>query len=110
MVGWLNVEYNTMKKVGYKQRCKSLGNVVKQRKAACVCKAGTGLVWFKHDLRVQDHPGLLMAAQRPGNNICVYIFDVECVSSTDSEKDLHFLHSTGTSIPCWLKNLYSCRT
>ena len=36
---------------------------------------GTRLVWFKHDLRVDDHPGLVAAAAPGGRALCVYVLD-----------------------------------
>lgn len=36
------------------------------------------MLWFKHDLRVDDHPGLLHAAATPGlsHTCCVFVVDV----------------------------------
>ena len=36
---------------------------------------GPALVWFKRDLRVDDHPGLIMAASRHRVVVPLYVFD-----------------------------------
>ena len=40
--------------------------------------AGATVVWFKQDLRVDDHPGLIAAAA-DGRAVCVYVIDPACM-------------------------------
>lgn len=40
---------------------------------------GTAVLWFKHDLRIDDHPGLL-AASRHRTLIPLYVFDPRILS------------------------------
>ncbi|CAA6656217.1 unnamed protein product [Spirodela intermedia] len=42
---------------------------------ASVENGGPALVWFKRDLRVDDHPGLVMAASRHRVVVPIYVFD-----------------------------------
>lgn len=42
-------------------------------------KSGIAIVWFKHDLRIDDHPGLLAASRFP-NVIPLYVFDHRILS------------------------------
>ncbi|XP_074355151.1 uncharacterized protein LOC141693864 isoform X2 [Apium graveolens] len=51
---------------------------------ANVDKDGTAVVWYKQDLRVDDHPGL-MSASRFRNLIPVYVFDHRILSLYSEE-------------------------
>lgn len=47
-------------------------------------KSGTAILWFKHDLRIDDHPGLLAASRFP-NVIPLYVFDRRILSRFSDE-------------------------
>lgn len=48
-------------------------------------KSGTALLWFKHDLRVDDHPGLVAAASEHESVLPVYVFDRRILSRFSDE-------------------------
>lgn len=41
---------------------------------------GAAVLWFKHDLRIDDHPGLVAAASRYRTVIPLYVFDHRILS------------------------------
>ena len=41
---------------------------------------GAAILWFKHDLRIDDHPGLVAAASRYRTVIPLYVFDHRILS------------------------------
>jgi hypothetical protein len=41
--------------------------------------AGATVVWFKQDLRMDDHPGLMAAAADGRAAVCVYVIDPSCM-------------------------------
>lgn len=45
----------------------------------CVCLVLTGQLWYKNDLRVDDHPGLL-AACAAGGVAPVFVFDAKVLA------------------------------
>lgn len=47
-------------------------------------KSGVAIVWFKQDLRVEDHPGLVAAAQYRAI-VPIYVFDQRILS-----REFHF--------------------
>ena len=61
---------------------------------------GPCLLWFKNDLRVTDHPGLLEAASRSGGRgISVFVFDPEVYSPhLESEADVKWLREALVSL------------
>lgn len=42
-------------------------------------QTGTAILWFKHDLRIDDHPGLA-AASRFQDLVPLYVFDYRILS------------------------------
>ncbi|KAL9240392.1 hypothetical protein vseg_014617 [Gypsophila vaccaria] len=46
---------------------------------------GSAVVWFKHDLRVGDHGGVVSAASKHRNVVPVYVFDHRILSRYDDE-------------------------
>ena len=61
---------------------------------------GPCLLWFKNDLRVTDHPGLLEAASRSGGRVIpVFVFDPEVYSPhLESESDVKWLREALVSL------------
>lgn len=47
----------------------------------CSTLTDTAIVWFKHDLRTDDHPGLLTAASNFQSFVPIYVFDHRILSS-----------------------------
>jgi hypothetical protein len=47
--------------------------------AAGGSSSGATVVWFKQDLRVDDHPGLAAAAARGTGCVCVFVVDEQCL-------------------------------
>lgn len=45
---------------------------------------GTAVLWFKHDLRLDDHPGLAAAARFP-SLVPLYVFDCRIISRFSEE-------------------------
>lgn len=49
--------------------------------AASGPRSGAALVWFKNDLRVDDHPGLVAAVAKHETVVPLYVFDHRTLSS-----------------------------
>lgn len=47
--------------------------------AAAATNSGAAIVWYKHDLRIEDHPGLIAASQHP-TVVPLYVFDRRIIS------------------------------
>ena len=58
-----------------RNRCQ--GRIVASNAATPVRDGGTAaVVWFKHDLRIDDHPGLAAAVSEPRRPVVpLYVFD-----------------------------------
>ncbi|KAG6516025.1 hypothetical protein ZIOFF_026472 [Zingiber officinale] len=52
---------------------------------ADAARCGAALVWFKNDLRADDHPGLLAAAAKHKTVVPLYVFDCRTMSSLSDE-------------------------
>lgn len=52
---------------------------------------GPAILWYKHDLRIDDHPGLLAASQQHRTLVPLYVFDHRILS-----RMLSFLPLTGS--------------
>ncbi|XP_020571649.1 uncharacterized protein LOC110018628 [Phalaenopsis equestris] len=46
---------------------------------------GAAVVWYKHDLRVDDHPGLVAAASQLQSVVPLYVFDPRIISGLSDE-------------------------
>ncbi|KAL0907838.1 hypothetical protein M5K25_022281 [Dendrobium thyrsiflorum] len=46
---------------------------------------GASIVWYKHDLRVDDHPGLVAAASQQQAVVPLYVFDPRIISGLSDE-------------------------
>ncbi|XP_021730318.1 uncharacterized protein LOC110697260 [Chenopodium quinoa] len=46
---------------------------------------GAAVVWFKHDLRIDDHPGIVSAASNYSNVVPIYVFDPRILSRFPDE-------------------------
>ncbi|XP_057456991.1 uncharacterized protein LOC130747947 isoform X2 [Lotus japonicus] len=51
----------------------------------CRCSTATAILWFKHDLRTDDHPGLLAAASNFPSLVPLYVFDHRILSRFSDE-------------------------
>ncbi|XP_039689791.1 uncharacterized protein [Medicago truncatula] len=51
----------------------------------CSTATDTAIVWFKHDLRTDDHPGLLTAASNFQSLVPIYVFDHRILSRFSDE-------------------------
>ncbi|KAG0491955.1 hypothetical protein HPP92_005353 [Vanilla planifolia] len=49
------------------------------------CGTGAAVVWYKHDLRVDDHPGLVAAASQYQTVVPLYVFDHRIISGLSDE-------------------------
>ena len=47
--------------------------------------SSSSILWFKHDLRVDDHPGLIAAASNSQSLLPLYVFDHRILS-----REFHF--------------------
>ncbi|KAF3324987.1 Pheophytinase [Carex littledalei] len=66
---------------------------VRLSKVVVRAKGGNGeaaVVWFKNDLRIDDHPGLIEAVEKHESVIPLYVFD-PCILSDYSERMLGLL-------------------
>lgn len=52
--------------------------------SAYLCRVAVQLVWFKRDLRVDDHRPLV-AARRAGPVLCVYVFEPDVIALPESD-------------------------
>lgn len=50
------------------------------------------IVWFREDLRLQDHPALTAASEKGGRILCVYILDRSGATRCQGGASLWFLH------------------
>ncbi|KAL2550232.1 DNA photolyase [Forsythia ovata] len=67
-------------------RLKFSASAVKGRvKSGEAEKTGAAIVWYKHDLRVDDHSGLIAAASQYRTLVPVYVFDHRIVSRFSDE-------------------------
>ncbi|KAI9101397.1 hypothetical protein K1719_023879 [Acacia pycnantha] len=65
-------------------RCCSSSSRVRMTASGNRDHNGTAILWFKHDLRVDDHPGLVAASRFPAL-VPVYIFDRRILSRFSDE-------------------------
>ncbi|KAH9607456.1 hypothetical protein KSS87_019353 [Heliosperma pusillum] len=61
----------------------SLSSELKSSKS--VGNGGGAVVWFKHDLRIDDHPGVVAAVAENRNVVPLYVFDHRILSRFDDE-------------------------
>ncbi|XP_026657678.2 uncharacterized protein LOC103699536 isoform X2 [Phoenix dactylifera] len=54
---------------------------VRRREAAREARNGAAVVWFKRDLRADDHPGLVAAVSQHQTVVPLYVFDRRILSS-----------------------------
>lgn len=54
---------------------------VGQREVAREARNGAAVVWFKRDLRIDDHPGLVAAVSQHQIVVPLYVFDRRILSS-----------------------------
>ena len=47
----------------------------------------TSLVWFRRDLRMDDHAALFRALKASGRVYCVFVFDREILDALPSKRD-----------------------
>ncbi|PKA60722.1 Cryptochrome DASH, chloroplastic/mitochondrial [Apostasia shenzhenica] len=47
--------------------------------------SGAAVVWYKHDLRLDDHPGLVAAASQHRTVVPLYVFDPRMISGLSDE-------------------------
>nr|XP_029117485.1 uncharacterized protein LOC105034519 isoform X2 [Elaeis guineensis] len=58
---------------------------VRQREAVREARNGAAVVWFKRDLRTDDHPGLVAAVSQHQTVVPLYVFDRRILSNFSDE-------------------------
>lgn len=58
---------------------------VRQGEAAREARSGAAVVWFKRDLRTDDHPGLVAAVSQHQTVVPLYVFDRRILSNFSDE-------------------------
>ncbi|KAJ0968510.1 hypothetical protein J5N97_025427 [Dioscorea zingiberensis] len=69
-----------------RRHCRVVYRKASGRAVAAVRKEGdAAVVWFKHDLRIDDHPGLVAAASQHRTVVPFYVFDPRILSGFSDE-------------------------
>ncbi|KAJ0968529.1 hypothetical protein J5N97_025446 [Dioscorea zingiberensis] len=70
----------------FRRHCRVVYRKASGRAVAAVRKEGdAAVVWFKHDLRIDDHPGLVAAASQHRTVVPFYVFDPRILSGFSDE-------------------------
>jgi len=100
--------------IGHSNRLRCLAFTGSEVRAEGTNKnSGTSLLWFKHDLRLDDHPGLHQAMAM-GDVIPVFVFDPKRYSAVVDSKDMSdalvsAVHSLSDSLEEKGTSLVVCR-
>ena len=65
-----------------------------------------GLVWFRRDLRAQDHPALLQALRQCAQVHCVFVFDTDILDALPrADRRVEFIHAALLELDAQLRTL-----